>query len=305
MMKTINTLRFDGGVFTTALAVVVASFLLIGCGDSSTDSDTEEVNIQTTSTQHGDVLADEEGNVLYFFTADVNGESNCEGECLESWPAFSVSEINPEEELDANDFDTIDRPDGGTQTTYKGWPLYYFTGDQEAGDAAGDGVNNEWFVAKPNNSLMIASQQLTGADGEDYIIDENGNYVPGEGMTTHFTDDEGRALYIFTNDSTNTNNCMDQCATTWPVFHTDIEELPSGIDRDHIGEFTAHGDRQQLTFKGWPLYYFADDDRGETQGVSVPEPGVWPVAQNDIEAAPGYDASDEDDDNDDSDDIGY
>ncbi|MFW5805897.1 MAG: fasciclin domain-containing protein, partial [Bacteroidales bacterium] len=42
--------------------------------------------------------------------------------------------------------------------------------------------------------------------------------------------------------------------------------------------------RTQMTYNGWPLYYFGSDDamRGSTKGVSVPSPGVWPVAVADI-----------------------
>jgi hypothetical protein len=36
---------------------------------------------------------------------------------------------------------------------------------------------------------------------------------------------------------------------------------------------------RNLLTKGNPLYYFGEDtNRGENKGVSVPTPGVWPVA---------------------------
>jgi predicted lipoprotein with Yx(FWY)xxD motif len=295
-MKTTNRSTFDLSVLKTAVVIGI-TILLTGCGGSSTDSDTPEFNVQTTSTQqHGEVLADGEGNVLYFFTPDVKGESKCEGDCIESWPSFYVANVEPGEGLDAENFGTITRPDGGNQTTYNGWPLYYFVGDEQPGDATGDGVNGVWYVAKPDNSLMIATEQLVGADEKNYIVDENGDYIEGEGSTTYFTDAEGRTLYIFAAaDSTNTNNCTGDCEDAWPVFHVDIESLPSGINSDHIGEFTAHGDRQQLTYKGWPVYYFVNDtERGDNKGVSVgPYPGAWPVLQTDTEAAPGYESGDQ------------
>lgn len=298
-MKTNKTIKMNVRIFKLVAALSVISIMMLNCGDSSTDSDPPEFNVQTISHDtHGDILADRDGNVLYYYSQDVGGESNCEGECINSWPAFHVTELDPDENLNPDDFGTIEHPDAGSQTTYGGWPLYYFSGDQESGDVAGDGALNEWFVAKPNYSLMNATGQLVGADGENYIVDNQGNYNTGEGQTNYITDAEGRALYIFVNDSTNTNNCTGGCSDSWPVFYTEIESLPSNIDRNHIGQFTAHGDRQQLTYKGWPLYYFAgDDDRGDTRGVSVPEPGVWPVVQNDIEEAPGYDSEDNSDDN--------
>lgn len=289
-MNTDNANKVNAKALKLIAVVSVICMMIWACDDSGTDSDPPEFNIQTISHDlHGEVLADHEGNVLYFYSRDVKGESNCSGECIDSWPAFHMTDLNPEDNLNADYFETIDHPDAGLQTTYKGWPLYYFSGDQQAGDAIGDGALNEWFVAKPDYSLMNATEQLVGADGENYVIDDEGNYSRGEELTNYFANDEGRTLYIFINDSTKTNNCTEGCRDNWPVFHTEIESLPSNINRDQIGEFTAHGDRQQLTYKGWPLYYFSsDNERGDTKGVSVPEPGVWPVMQKDMEAAPGY-----------------
>ncbi len=35
---------------------------------------------------------------------------------------------------------TLTRPDGTTQVTYQGMPLYYWQGDAKAGDVTGNGV---------------------------------------------------------------------------------------------------------------------------------------------------------------------
>jgi predicted lipoprotein with Yx(FWY)xxD motif len=45
--------------------------------------------------------------------------------------------------------------------------------------------------------------------------------------------------------------------------------------------------RKQLTYKGWPLYYYGTDAgvMGSNKGVSVPVPGRWPVAVKDMAAA--------------------
>ncbi len=32
------------------------------------------------------------------------------------------------------------------QTTYNGWPLYYFAEDAAAGDVNGQGVGDKWYV---------------------------------------------------------------------------------------------------------------------------------------------------------------
>ena len=50
---------------------------------------------------------------------------------------------------DAADQHESTREDGKRQTTYKGWPLYYFAGDKAPGDVLGQGLGNVWFVANP------------------------------------------------------------------------------------------------------------------------------------------------------------
>ena len=44
---------------------------------------------------------------------------------------------------------TIERPDGKTQVTFKGRPLYSFAGDSKAGDVNGEGIKDvgTWHAA--------------------------------------------------------------------------------------------------------------------------------------------------------------
>ena len=240
----------------------------------------------------GSIIADANGVSLYFFTKDVNGTNHCTGGCENVWPVFYTETLIFEEgsNLSMDDFATITLSDGMTkQSTYKGWPLYYYspTADgtvEAAGETAGDGVNNVWYIAKPNYSLMIADAQLVGADDKNYLSD----YTEGEGVTKYFVDAEGRTLYIFTNDAKDTNNFTAADFSNdgvWPIYYTSITDVPSGMNAVDFGEIDVHG-RMQLTFKGWPVYYFGSDvARGDNKGVSVPTPGVWPIINNDTPAA--------------------
>ena len=45
---------------------------------------------------------------------------------------------------------TITRPDGGTQVTYEGRPLYLYSGDQNPGEASGQGIQGVWFAMTPS-----------------------------------------------------------------------------------------------------------------------------------------------------------
>ena len=51
--------------------------------------------------------------------------------------------------MKAEDFGTITREDGKKQTTFRGYPLYYWVGDKAAGDTKGQGMGNVWHVIDP------------------------------------------------------------------------------------------------------------------------------------------------------------
>lgn len=98
--------------------------------------------------EYGDYLAGADGKTLYIFKSDVkgSGESSCYDACIAAWPAYLVDSPDYMSEL-PGDFSVITRKDGTYQLGYNGWPLYYFAGDQKAGDTNGQGVGDVWYVA--------------------------------------------------------------------------------------------------------------------------------------------------------------
>jgi len=97
----------------------------------------------------GNFLADTKGMTLYYFKKDTPGKSACEGDCVAKWPLYFRDAVAAKDGLKAADFGTITRADGQKQTTYKGMPLYYFGGDKNPGDTAGQGVKDVWYVVNP------------------------------------------------------------------------------------------------------------------------------------------------------------
>ncbi|HEX5564462.1 MAG TPA: substrate-binding domain-containing protein [Sporosarcina sp.] len=94
-----------------------------------------------------DYLADDKGMTLYYFKNDVEGKSNCTGDCLANWPIVKAGEYEVPAGYDKADFGKITREDNGEeQLTYKGYPLYYFTKDISQGDVNGEGVKDVWYV---------------------------------------------------------------------------------------------------------------------------------------------------------------
>jgi len=232
----------------------------------------------------GQILTDKDGKTLYFFSKDTKGASECIDGCLDAWPIFFEENIAVNSGLDHADFGTINRTDGSKQTTYKGWPLYYFVNDNTAGDINGDNKNNIWFAAKPDYSLMYVITQLVGHDGKNYMSD----YSEGEGVTSYITGIDGRTMYTFKNDTKDNNNFTKEDFSNngvWPIVEITLDKIPSNLAAADFGIIDVFG-KNQLTYKGWPLYYFGQDSsRGDNKGVSFPAPGVWPVANTDTNPA--------------------
>lgn len=273
------------------LLLVTAFFTLalFGCDEENPTIVSPDLAVKTTSL--GNVLTGEGGKTLYFFATDVAGDANCAGTCKDNWPIFYKETPTLSTGLKAADFTTITRADGSKQTAFRGWPLYYFKNDVRAGEVKGENVGNVWVVAKTNYTVMLASRQLVGNDGKSYTFDTK----EGTGNSLFLVDSLGRTLYAFANDRRNKNNYTRADLSnngTWPLFEKSTiatSEFPSALNKaDFAIITTAAPGRTQLTYKGWPLYYFGPDlgVRGNTKGVSVPRPGVWPVVNAATPVAP-------------------
>ncbi|MEO8474830.1 MAG: hypothetical protein ABI477_21695 [Chryseolinea sp.] len=273
--------------FVTILGIMVFS---ASCSDSNSDSTPAPRVKLASSTSLGSYLSDSEGNALYFFSNDVAGANTCTGGCATAWPLFFEASLTADvlgEGLSMDDFGTITSA-AGQQTTYKGWPLYYYApgGVREtANQTTGEAVGGVWFVAKTDYTIMLAHAQLKGLDGKNY----KGDYTEGDGSTVYFSDAKGRSVYSFHVDKKNKNNFSNGDGAhdaTWPVYGDALVSVPSALDKTLFGSITVNGSAQ-LTYKGWPLYYFNKDAvRGDNKGVSVPTPGVWPVVTKDAPEAP-------------------
>lgn len=274
-------------LFSGWVAVLLLTLIASGCKDDDENPDPEpEFDIMLNESSLGKVLTDKDGMTLYFFAKDADGTSKCTGNCLSNWPIFSMSgTIKLGEGLEASDFGTHNRADGNSQVTYKGWPLYYYTPDAVKGDVKGENVGKLWFVAKSDYTIMLVSHQLVGNNGKSYKSD----YTEGTGETQYFVDDRGRTLYSFMNDKFNKNKYTKEDLSneaTWPIYTAEIKSVPTELDDDLFEVITVFN-RKQLTYKGWPIYYFGADaqTRGSNKGVSVPQVKVWPVLQKDVTAA--------------------
>lgn len=105
-------------------------------------------------------------------------------------------------------------------------------------------------------------------------------------LGTYLTDKDNRTLYFFSNDANGQNNCPGGCETNWPVFNVDglaATDLGTGLDLADFGTVTTASAKKQLTYKGWPLYYYAPGGAAEAAGQTSGEGvgGIWFVAKTD------------------------
>lgn len=254
-------------------------------GNNNTDN-SATIKVTANGT-FGNILTDGNGKTLYFFAKDANGTSGCTDGCVSAWPVYYAASLTLGNGLNTADFGTITRTDGKKQTTYKGWPLYYYVADANAGDVKGDAVDNTWFVAKNDYTVMVSQIQLVGNDGKNYL----GNYQVGNGVSNYITDQSGNTLYAFTPDKNKVNTYTKPDFSnngTWPIDTlATIGSIPSILNKADFDTIHVFG-KAQLVYKGWPLYFFGPDKgvRGNTKGVSVPTPGVWPITNTQTTVAP-------------------
>jgi predicted lipoprotein with Yx(FWY)xxD motif len=264
------------------IALTAFTFLSISCSKKSNNTPAPPVTgvKLSMSTKFGNIITDNNGRSLYFFSVDIAGNSGCITGCSVTWPTFYKDNLTIGTGLTATDFATITRTDGTKQTTYKGWPVYYYASDINAGDVNGDGIDKAWVVAKNDYTVMVGSAQLIGLDGAQYTS----LGVAGQGVTSYITDASGHTLYMFSKDTFNTNTFTKadfSNDTVWPLYNvTAIGSIPSLLDKTQFATINVFG-KTQLVYKGHPLYFFGQDAsvRGSTKGISFPTPGaaIWKV----------------------------
>ncbi len=103
----------------------------------------------TAPSLHKTVLTNTKGLTLYTLSGETNGKFICTGSCLKTWPPLLVAAgTKPTGPVKLG---TIKRPEGKTQVTYKGMPVYTFSGDSRKGEANGEGLRDVgvWHAVTP------------------------------------------------------------------------------------------------------------------------------------------------------------
>src|SRR5579859_4901906 len=108
-------------------------------GGSSAAASGGGTTVNMTTINGTAVLTNSAGKTLYWFAPDTSTTSKCTGSCATFWPPVT-GPVTAGSGVTGT-LGTITRPDGTTQATYDGHPLYTYVGDTAAGQAKGNGLN--------------------------------------------------------------------------------------------------------------------------------------------------------------------
>jgi predicted lipoprotein with Yx(FWY)xxD motif len=106
------------------------------------------------------------------------------------------------------------------------------------------------------------------------------NLLENEKTGKYLADSKGMTLYFFKKDEIGKSNCTNECLENWPPFTEKDFDVPEGFDKNDFGTIKSEDTRaEQVTYKGFPLYYFINDKlEGDVNGEGVKE--VWYIINN-------------------------
>ena len=145
------------------------------------------------------------------------------------------------------------------------------TPDSSSSTGAGSGSQSTSAPTPDSSSTGSQPAAAPAQSGGAAVNVANGQ------LGSFLVDDKGMTLYLFTKDSPGTSTCYDKCATAWPPLLTSGNATAgAGVDASKLGTTARTDGTTQVTYNGWPLYYFAKDKQaGDTTGQGVGS--VWYV----------------------------
>jgi predicted lipoprotein with Yx(FWY)xxD motif len=213
----------------------------------------------------GPYLTDLAGLTLYIYGADFPGDcnyapiSNCYGDCAQAWMPFDAHDRSLPATLDPANFGDLDRGDGTHQTTYLGWPLYYYKSDTAPNMINGQGKGKTWFAAETVLPNLMIMRGPTAAGGIKFLGDQGGHTLyslPGDTLGT--------------SSASPVSNCTGDCAAAFTPFYPGDVFPVTTLEPHDVSLFQRADGKLQVAYKGAPLYSNNSDVRsGDELGVGV------------------------------------
>ncbi len=118
----------------------------------------------------------------------------------------------------------------------------------------------------PKFALPLAAGLVAAVSADAAALDSV-QIKSSDKFGSYLTDGSGRPLYLFTKDEQGkgdakaTVKCYDACAAAWPpATGTQMPQASGDVSKDKLGTVERKDGTQQVTYNGWPLYYFIKDE---------------------------------------------
>lgn len=208
-------------------------------------------------------VAGDSGRTLYVYDGDLGnmGGDDRVDTCLDVWPPLAAAA----DDVAVGDWKPVLRRDLRWQWSYKGRPVYHFTGDSSPGVANGGGSGGVWHALVYEG----IAPKLTAPPAVA---------VKRRSVGFVLTDYRGQTLYTFAEDG-EMPACNAECLEVWPPVRAAALATKLGdwtpVDRpDGIRQW-AYSGRLVYTYSGDTG---AQDMRGANAG------GVWQIVR--VESSP-------------------
>jgi predicted lipoprotein with Yx(FWY)xxD motif len=252
----------DAGASTTPVATVCSFHTDAPVDEGAGGAPPAATIVLQTSAFLGSCLTDAAGRTLYTYGVDLPGDcktppqSLCVADCLVSWPLFDAGSRVLGAGLNDAAFGAIDRGDGVWQTTYYGWPLYYYKSDLTLGQLTGQGKGKTWHAAELTPPSVV---------------------IMKAGALKYLGDGAGRTLYVSAADQSGTldtdpvSACDGECLASFTPFREKRLSVVTSLEEADFSVFVRHGaGGLQLAYKGQPLYSAVTDQKsGDTTGLAT------------------------------------
>lgn len=120
--------------------------------------------------------------------------------------------------------------------------------------------------AAPSETTVAAASDTSSASGGAYG-DSGTDAAAGEAVAVDVVDSDlgeilasdGATLYAFVPDNAGPPTCSGDCAANWPPLMGDSVTAGTGLEGDDFATAARDDGGNQVTFYGWPLYFYAGD----------------------------------------------
>ena len=146
-------------------------------------------------------------------------------------------------------------------------------GNGETTAAGGDAEPQD---APPSEAMVEPTEaEPTEAEADAEATAATVAVTSSEELGDILVDGEGMTLYLFTPDEQGESTCYDDCEQNWPPLEGPAEAA-EGADAALLATVERDDGSMQVTYNGWPLYYFAGDSAaGDVNGQGVGD--IWYV----------------------------